>query len=234
MALFRTFSHFFRIFPPGLFPSKQGVLAQSEQKRRTNNKKNWTNRCCTLVVARLSSSYKLFVAENGPFGTPFFDPKIPPKKFMWVPFLRPFPGNEAHTFFLGDFHEGVWVGAKKFMCFFGPLFFQNVSAPLVHMMSWKDKQIIRTSDFFAHKHGRGEPVLVRHSPPNFASLFWMFLIFLFAGGGREETLETTKIDLKWPLRFRPEKLVCLWLRWAKSSENYRRIASENYRSNENH
>ena len=55
-TLFRTFSHFFRIFPPGLSPSKQRVLAQSEQKRRKDNKKNWTNRCCTLVVARLSSS----------------------------------------------------------------------------------------------------------------------------------------------------------------------------------
>ena len=27
-TLFRTFSHFFRIFPPGLSPSKQRVLAQ--------------------------------------------------------------------------------------------------------------------------------------------------------------------------------------------------------------
>ena len=51
-ALFRTFSHFFRIFPPGLSPSKQKVLAQGEQKRRKDNKKNRTNRCCTLVVAR--------------------------------------------------------------------------------------------------------------------------------------------------------------------------------------
>ena len=54
---FRTFSHFFRNFPPGLSPSKQRVLAQSEQKRRKDNKNNWTNRCCTLVVARLSLSF---------------------------------------------------------------------------------------------------------------------------------------------------------------------------------
>ena len=27
------------------------------KKRRIYNKKSWTNRCCTLVVARLSSSY---------------------------------------------------------------------------------------------------------------------------------------------------------------------------------
>ena len=55
--IFHTFSHFFIIFPPGLSPSKQRVLAQGEQKRKKNNKKNWTNRFCTLVVARLSSSY---------------------------------------------------------------------------------------------------------------------------------------------------------------------------------
>ena len=57
-ALFHTFSDFFRTFPPGLSTSKQRVLAQLEQKRRKDNKKDRTNRCCTLVVARLSSSYK--------------------------------------------------------------------------------------------------------------------------------------------------------------------------------
>ena len=36
-----------------------------------------------------------WAAESGPFGTPFLTPKIPPKKFMWVRFLRPFPGNKA-------------------------------------------------------------------------------------------------------------------------------------------
>ena len=55
-TLFHTFWHFFRIFPRGLSPSKQRALAQGQQKRRTDNKKNWTNRFCTLVVARLSSS----------------------------------------------------------------------------------------------------------------------------------------------------------------------------------
>ena len=67
------------------------------------------------------------MAENGPFGAPFLAPKIPPKKFMWVPFLRPFPGNEAHKFFFLGAQIGVFrVGAKmfmlkKFMCFFRPL-----------------------------------------------------------------------------------------------------------------
>ena len=47
---------------------------------------------------------------------------------MWVPFLQPFPENEARfNFFLGVQNGVFWVGAKKFMlkkfmCFFGPLF----------------------------------------------------------------------------------------------------------------
>ena len=54
---FHNFSHFFIVFPQGLSLAKQRALAQGEQKRRKDNKKNRTNRCCTLVVARLSSSY---------------------------------------------------------------------------------------------------------------------------------------------------------------------------------
>ena len=53
-TLFRTFFILFQTFSP----SKQRVLAQWEQKRRKDNKKNRTHRCCTLVVARLSSSSK--------------------------------------------------------------------------------------------------------------------------------------------------------------------------------
>ena len=53
--------------------------------------------------------------ENGPFGTPFSTPKIPPKRFMWVLFLLCFPGNEAHKLFSGGPNWGVGVGAKKFM-----------------------------------------------------------------------------------------------------------------------
>ena len=53
LSLFFTL---FQNFSPRTFPFKQRVLAQGEQKRRKDNKKNRTNRCCTLVVARLSSS----------------------------------------------------------------------------------------------------------------------------------------------------------------------------------
>ena len=42
------------------------------------------------------------------------DPKITLKKFMWVPFLRPFPGNETHKLFSGGPNRVFWVGGKKF------------------------------------------------------------------------------------------------------------------------
>ena len=32
---------------------------------------------------------------------------------MWVPFLRPFPGNEAHKLFSGGPKSGVLGGGKK-------------------------------------------------------------------------------------------------------------------------
>ena len=35
---------------------------------------------------------------------------MPPKKFMRVPFLRSFPGNEAHTLFSGGPKWGVFGG----------------------------------------------------------------------------------------------------------------------------
>ena len=41
---FHKLSHCFITFPPGPSPSKQRVLAQGEQKRRKDNKKNRTNR----------------------------------------------------------------------------------------------------------------------------------------------------------------------------------------------
>ena len=55
----------------------------------------WDSKTRDLRAGKKQST-KLFAAEEGPFGTPFLTPKTPPKKFMRVPFLRPFPGNEAH------------------------------------------------------------------------------------------------------------------------------------------
>ena len=58
--VFKQFSHFFthfQNFSPRAFPFKtMGFSSRGEQKRRNKNKKNKTNRCCTLVVARLSAS----------------------------------------------------------------------------------------------------------------------------------------------------------------------------------
>ena len=60
------------------------------------------------------------------WGTFFLDPKTPPKNFVWVPCVRPFPGS-TYIFFGGGGRRGetgvLWVGAKKFMlkelmCFF--------------------------------------------------------------------------------------------------------------------
>ena len=44
---------------------------------------------------------------------PIFDPQNPPKKFMWVPLLRSFPGNEARKLFSGGPKWGVLGGGHK-------------------------------------------------------------------------------------------------------------------------
>ena len=44
---------------------------------------------------------------------PPFDTKIPPKKFMWVPFLRSFPGNETRKLFSGGPKWRVLGGDQK-------------------------------------------------------------------------------------------------------------------------
>ena len=59
---------------------------------------------------------------HAPLG-PLFDPKNPPENVCVGPFLRPFPGNEAHKLFfwgpkLGCFGCGFLL--KMFMCLFGP------------------------------------------------------------------------------------------------------------------
>ena len=59
------------------------------------------------------------MAENGPFGNPLFDPKNT-QKSLWGPFLRPFPGNEAHKLFLGAQKSKKFM-LIKFMCLSGPL-----------------------------------------------------------------------------------------------------------------
>ena len=52
-ALFRTFSEIF----PQDFPLQTKGFSSMRTKEKKRKKMNRTNRCCTLVVARLSSSY---------------------------------------------------------------------------------------------------------------------------------------------------------------------------------
>ena len=76
------------------------------------------------------------MAQNGLFGTPFLTPTIPLEKVYVGPFLRPFPGSEAHELFSGSPKRGVLGGGQQvdvdrvFMCFFlgGP----NGLLPLAH------------------------------------------------------------------------------------------------------
>ena len=54
------------------------------------------------------------MAQNGPFGTPFWTPKSPEKVYVYTPLLRSFPGNEAHKlFFSGGPKSGVLGEGQK-------------------------------------------------------------------------------------------------------------------------
>ena len=44
------------------------------------------------------------------------DLKVPPKKFIWVPFLRSLPGNEAYKPFSGAPKMGVSGWGAKSLC----------------------------------------------------------------------------------------------------------------------
>ena len=73
-----------------------------------------------LRAGKKQHKNNLFVAQNGPFGTPFLTPKFRPKRFMWFPL-----GNEEHNF-CGGPKWGVLGGGQKVyvervMCFFRPL-----------------------------------------------------------------------------------------------------------------
>ena len=46
-------------------------------------------------------------------GPPSWPPKFRLKKFTWVPFFSPFPGNEAHKLFSGGPKWGVLGGGQK-------------------------------------------------------------------------------------------------------------------------
>ena len=103
------------------------------------------------------------MAENGPFGAPFSTPKIPPKEFMWVPFLRSCPGNFQHKLFSGGQKWGFRAGCKKFMlkkfrCFVRPLKIGQNTQDFVYFCQKYTKSCVFLSYFW--------PVL-----------FWPILIF---------------------------------------------------------
>ena len=98
-----------------------------------------------LDKGRKNQQTKLFVIENGPFGTPFLAPKIRPRKFMWVPFLPSFPGNQAQIFFRGPENGGFGWGAKSLrwtsLCAFTVLYiYRKKIAPEIGLeigLAWK-------------------------------------------------------------------------------------------------
>ena len=53
------------------------------------------------------------MVKDGPFGTPFLTPNSPRRSLCGSPFLRPFPGNEAHKLFSGGPKWDVLGGGQK-------------------------------------------------------------------------------------------------------------------------
>ena len=77
------------------------------------------------MLIRVGKTLNFSWPKMARLGPPFLTPKIPPKKLMWVHFLHPFPGYEAHNFSGGP-KQGVLGESqkfmlKKFLCFYGPL-----------------------------------------------------------------------------------------------------------------
>ena len=75
-------------------------------------------------------------------GTPFLSPKSPPKKFVWAPLLRSFPGNEAHKHFLGGgaktagvLGQGANVYVDKVYVFCCPLLKSSALIPFPNLSS---------------------------------------------------------------------------------------------------
>ena len=88
------------------------------------------------------------MAENGPFGTPFLTPEIPPQKVYVGPLLRSFPGKEARKIFSGGPKWGSRAGAKKlmlkkFLCFCGPLLRPVMIKPVGRIFEISDSNPMR-------------------------------------------------------------------------------------------
>ena len=71
----------------------------------------------TSVKGKKNDKLNFFCGRKWPVWDPVFDPKSTRKRFMWVPYLRSFPGNEAHKHFLGGASNGGGVGwGPKSLC----------------------------------------------------------------------------------------------------------------------
>ena len=120
------------------------------------------------------------MARKWPVWDPFLTPKPPPKKFMWVPLLRSFPGNEAHKLFSEGPRWGVLGGGQK------------AYVEKVHVLF---PSLIRVMDVRAENGGRphrkvrfpATPVMGRHFltpgyPCEGSGMSWtgkfMFMLFL--------------------------------------------------------
>ena len=97
------------------------------------------------------------MAENGPFGTPFLTPRIPPKKFMWVPFLCSFPKKIRHmNFFLGAQNGGFWGGGQKvyvekvYVLFPSPIVGLQIIGNGPNTVSGSTVSSTEVSEFWAH------------------------------------------------------------------------------------
>ena len=125
------------------------------------------------------------MAEDGPFGTPPLDPKIPPKKFMWVPFWRPFPGNEAHKLFSGGPKWGVLGGGQK------------VYAEKVYVLFLSPRKSLFSNPF---------RVFLTPAPRGPSSLLFRLFFFFrsFLGRGLFWAISTVRLALHFPEEI-PEK-----------------------------
>ena len=97
----------------GFLISQDCLFSRNSTRKPLNVIKSPIFTSAPCKTARLYNAPSMHTVANGPFGTPFLTPKIPPKKFMWVPFSRSFPGNEANKPFSGGPQLGVSGGGQK-------------------------------------------------------------------------------------------------------------------------
>ena len=91
----------------GRFDSRESIRANHAQLKPY---------FCSVKPIRTNHSNFRFVRITPPRPglRPLLDPPNPPIKFMWSPFLRPFPEMRHISFFSGGLNWVFWGGAKSF------------------------------------------------------------------------------------------------------------------------